>query len=51
MSDGIVTTFSQQAEVYKALKGDPAALERWEAMMEMIGLSGGDIALIKGEKE
>lgn len=51
MSEEIVTTFGQQAEVYKALRGDPSALERWEAMMKMIGLSDGDIALIKGENE
>lgn len=46
----IITSIEQQKEVYKALKNNQEALERWEGMMRIVGMTDENIALIKREK-
>lgn len=46
----IITSIEQQKEVYKALKNNQEALERWEGMMRIVGMTDENIALIKLEK-
>ena len=46
----IITSLSQQLEVYQAIKDKPESVKNWEILMRAIGVTDENIALIKGEK-
>lgn len=46
----IITTLSQQFEVYQAIKDKPESVKRWEILMRAFGMTDEEFALIKGEQ-
>ena len=44
----IITTLSQQFEVYQAIKDKPDAVKNWEILMKAFGMTDEEFALIKG---
>lgn len=47
----IITTLSQQFEVYQAIKDKPELVERWEILMRAFEMTDEEFALIKGENK
>ena len=47
----IITTLSQQFEVYAAIKDDPERVRNWEILMKAFGMTDEEFALIKGEQK
>lgn len=47
----IITTLSQQFEVYQVIKDKPELVERWEILMRAFEMTDEEFALIKGENK
>jgi len=47
----IITTLSQQFEVYEAIKDKPESVKNWEILMRAFGMTDEEFALIKGEQK
>ena len=47
----IITTLSQQFEVYATIKDDPELVKNWEILMKAFGMTDEEFALIKGEQK
>ena len=47
----IITSLSQQSEVYQAIKNKPEVVKDWEALMRAFGISDEELKLIKGEQK
>jgi hypothetical protein len=47
----IITTLSQQFEVYEAIKHNPEFVKNWEMLMKAFGMTDEEFALIKGEQK
>lgn len=44
----IITSLSQQFEVYQAIKDNPETVKNWETLMTAFGMTDEEFALIKG---
>jgi hypothetical protein len=47
----IITSLSQQFEVYQAIKDKPESVKNWEILMKAFGMTDEEFALIKGEQK
>lgn len=50
LKQAIITLFSEQFEVYQAIKDNPEHVKNWENLMKAFGMTDEEFALIKGEK-
>jgi hypothetical protein len=47
----IITTLSQQFEVYQAIKDKPESVKNWQILMRAFGMTDAEFSLIKGEQK
>ena len=47
----IITSLSQQFEVYQAIKDKSESVKNWEILMKAFGMTDEEFALIKGEQK